>query len=359
MDVDVISPAELGETELAAWRAMQDADPAQANPFLAPEFTLAVGRARPAARVAVLSEGGRPVGFFPFERRALGLGLPIGAGLCDCQGLIHVPGFVWDPVALLRECGLHLWRYDHLSAGQSPFETRVVRHAASPVIELADGYGAYEERLRRGSAGFLRVMRMKERRLERRAGELRMVFEESDTEVLGTLMRWKSAQYRAKGRVDQFARPWIVELLRDLVGIRSSTCSGTLSALYAGGRPVACHFGLRSRHVLSYWFPAYDPGVSRCSPGLLLLLKMAESAAARGIDHIDLGKGEERYKDTMKTAELSVAEGWADRRTTPAALRRIQAESAGRLRGAVAANPLLRPVALRTFTLIRDLGGPR
>ena len=56
-----------------------------ANPFLCPEFAVAVGSFRPGARVAVLADGPEIVGFFPFERRRLGVGVPIGAGLTDCR----------------------------------------------------------------------------------------------------------------------------------------------------------------------------------------------------------------------------------------------------------------------------------
>ena len=50
---------------------MQGRTPAFANPFLSPEFTIAVGRLRQAALVAVLTEGQDITGFFPFERRRL------------------------------------------------------------------------------------------------------------------------------------------------------------------------------------------------------------------------------------------------------------------------------------------------
>ena len=75
--ISVIRPSELGPTEIAAWQDMQRTTPALANPFLSPEFTIAVGRVRPNARVAVLTEGRDITGFFPFERRRLGVGVPI------------------------------------------------------------------------------------------------------------------------------------------------------------------------------------------------------------------------------------------------------------------------------------------
>jgi CelD/BcsL family acetyltransferase involved in cellulose biosynthesis len=94
-----------------------------------------------------------------------------------------------------------------------------------------------------------------------------------------------------------------------LLGSREPGCTGTLSVLRAGGRPVAAHFGLRSERVLSYWFPAYDPNLARYTAGLGLLLRMAEESAGLGIRQIDLGRGQQRYKDEFATGELRIAQG--------------------------------------------------
>ena len=103
MRVSVSRPEELGPAEIAAWQSMQRATAALANPFLSPEFTLAVGRFRPGVRVAVLTDGQAVAGFFPFERRRLGAGVPICAWPGTlCQGLIHAPGVEWEPQELLR-----------------------------------------------------------------------------------------------------------------------------------------------------------------------------------------------------------------------------------------------------------------
>jgi hypothetical protein len=37
---------------------------------------------------------------------------------------------------------------------------------------------------------------------------------------------------------------------------------------------------------------------------------MAEAAAADGVDTFDLGRGEHRYKDEIKSGELELAQGW-------------------------------------------------
>src|SRR6201986_2613753 len=114
MRVSVARPGELSHEDIASWRAMQSGTPSLANPFLPPEFTIAVGEFRPSARVAILSQGSEIVGFFPFERGSHGAGLPIASGLTDCQGVIHAPGVEWDARELVRGCRLPMWRFDHL-----------------------------------------------------------------------------------------------------------------------------------------------------------------------------------------------------------------------------------------------------
>ena len=69
MQICVVPPGELGPGEIAAWHAMQRSTESLANPFLSPEFVIAVGHVRPEARVAILADGTSVAGFFPFERR--------------------------------------------------------------------------------------------------------------------------------------------------------------------------------------------------------------------------------------------------------------------------------------------------
>ena len=123
--------------------------PSLGNPFLSPEFTIAVGRFRPESRVAVLTDSGSIVGFFPFERRRFGLGVPISGWLSPCHGLIHAPGVEWDPRELLRGCHLAAWKFDNLIPAQEPFTPFHACIDAAPVIELSDGFDAYYAKLRR------------------------------------------------------------------------------------------------------------------------------------------------------------------------------------------------------------------
>src|ERR1051326_8193765 len=134
---------------------MQAAVPSLANPFLSPEFAMAVGRFRPGARVAVLTEGQSVTGFFPFERRRFG-GVPICGWLTPCQGVIHAPGAEWDPRELLRGCRMPAWRFDNLVADQKPFAAYHSAIVSSPIIDLSDGFGAYYAKLRVKSSRFCR-----------------------------------------------------------------------------------------------------------------------------------------------------------------------------------------------------------
>ena len=87
---------------------------------------------------------------------------------------------------------------------------------------------------------------------------------------------------------------------------------GLLSTLSVGDRLIAVHLGMRSSQVWHSWFPAYDPALASYSPGLLLLLRMAESARGLGLNAIDLGPGTAPYKQVMMSHGVPLAEGSVD-----------------------------------------------
>ncbi|GAA2080584.1 GNAT family N-acetyltransferase [Streptomyces albiaxialis] len=347
MDIAVCRPGELSAADRAAWSSLQakahlHGSPQLANPFLSPEFTLALGRCRPGARIAVVRDGdGEPAAFFPYQRTSLGVGRAIGLGISDCQGIVHRPGFTWDPRELLRACGLAVWEFDHLAEGQPGFDRGITGAFASPVIGLDQGFDAYLGELRTRSPKFTRTTLYKERKLGRRVGEVRYVHDERDPAALRTLMAWKSAQYRRTGRSDRFAHAWIVRLAQHLFHSRSDRFAGQLSVLYAGDRPVAAHFGLRSDRVHTCWFPAYDPAFARYSPGIVMHLRMAEAAAREGVAYVDLGRGQKEYKDLLKTRDLTVYEGWVTRRHPVALGHRAHRAPVRALRNAVQTRPEL------------------
>lgn len=371
-EITIHRPEELSTELRRAWHRAMDDSPDYANPFLAPEFAAGVGRYRAGARVAVLHEHAEPVGFLPYERNSFGVGRAIGLGLSDAQALVHRPGVTWDTQELLKACGLSVFEFDHLVEEQKPFGRHVTGTFASPVIDLKDGDGddSYAEWLRGAYPGLAKTTLKKERRLARDLGEMRFVFDERDPRALPTLMRWKSAQYRRTGRMDRFARPWIVELVNHLYQVREEHFTGVLSVVYAGDRPVAAHFGPRSRTVFAPWFTAYDPDLRYYSPGLIMHLRMAQAAGRDGVRLMDLGRGDKEWKDWLKTRELRVGEGFATRPHPVAAAHRLWRRPVRGLRNTVLAHPGLREPAdrlLKTVGTLRtsseradsDRAGPR
>ncbi|MFE4174727.1 GNAT family N-acetyltransferase [Streptomyces sp. NPDC056909] len=370
--IRVAEPGSLDETEIDAWRALRALSGAPASPFMEPEFTRAVGRVRPTARVAVVREhpdgdgaggvsgyggprAGAPVGFFPYETGPLGHGRAIGLGVSDVQGAVFRDGLRLSAPELLKACSLSAWEFDNLEAGQELFAPATAEEFESPVIDVREGYEAYETALRARSPKFLRTTSAKERRLGRQAGEVRFVFDERDPAALRRLMEWKSAQYRRTGRRDRFAKEWISALVRQLAETRAPGCSGVLSVLYVAHRPVAAHFGLRSRTVLACWFPAYDPAFAKYSPGLILHLRMAEAAAETGIQVLDLGRGAAEYKDALKTGGVRVYEGSVARPGARAALHWLSREPSRRAHSFVRSRPKLAGYAQRTLNRVGRL----
>ncbi len=250
------------------------------------------------------------MGFFPFERRRLSLGVPVSGWLSPCQGLIHAPGVQWDSRELLRGCRLSAWKFDNLVADQLPFRPYHAAMALSPMIDLTDGFDTYYAKLRVKSPRFCRELARRSRKLAREAGELHMVADSGDIDVLRTLMAWKSEQYRRTSHVDRFEEPWFAALLEALHATRGGHVSGLLSVLYAGDEPVAAQFGLRTGNLLVGWFTAHNPRFRKYSPGLIHLKQLAKELSATGIQAIDMGGGAKNYyKETLKTHDIFVAQG--------------------------------------------------
>jgi CelD/BcsL family acetyltransferase involved in cellulose biosynthesis len=356
MRVSLIRPSELGRAEIASWHSMQLATASLANPFLSPEFAQAVGRVRPNAQIAVLTEGQSIVGFFPFERQGLGMGVPIGGRLSHYQGLIHALGIEWQPRELLKECRLSAWEFDNLIIDQQSFRPYHAAIGPSPIIDLSDGFDAYYSKVRMKAPRFCRELARKTRKLGREVGELRIVADSRDRNLLHTLVAWKSEQYRRARCADSFKQPWVVTLLEALLATCSSHASGLLSILYAGDQPVAGQFGLRTGNLLVGWYTAYDLRFAKYSPGLIHLKQMAGQLAASGIDVISMGKGAVRYTKNLKSHDMFVAEGIVTNRSVLGAAHGVQSSSTRWAVHTVRHHPRLHRV---TDQMLRQTGASR
>jgi CelD/BcsL family acetyltransferase involved in cellulose biosynthesis len=314
--VDVARPSELGEDEFALWRRIQQSHPDLASPFLGPSFALAVERARASTRVAVLSDSSGIIGFFPYEQRRFGTGTALAKGLSDVQAVVVPPATDLVLRGVLRACQLRIWEFDHLLGHQVTLLHRAAArfvHERSPAIDLSDGFEAYQRRQRAASSSLFQSTGRKRRKLEREHGPVRLVLADPDGSRLQQVLRWKSAQYRRTGRQDRFANPATRALVSDLQQLREPAFSAPLTVLLAGDTVVAGHLGLRSTSTLAWWFPAYNPDFGQYSPGLIMLLELARAMPDAGLSLLDLGKGDEPYKERLSNREIPLLRGAAAR----------------------------------------------
>jgi CelD/BcsL family acetyltransferase involved in cellulose biosynthesis len=314
MDVHVVAASELTPEHLTAWDRIQRADPTLSSPYFRPEFTLAVEARRGGVEVAVLEAEGRPVGFLPFQRGSWGRARPVGYPLNDFQGWIVSGEAGIDPLALLRRCRLKSLRFDHWLTSQAAWQPFHCVTARSPYMDLTGGFQPYQAaRGAHGSEELKQVLR-KIRKCQREVGPVRLEQHTTQPEVFETLVGWKTQQCRSTGVASALDVPWIRGLLADLCQRTDAALRGQLSALYIGDRLAAVHLGLRSYEVLHWWFPAYDIEFGKRSPGLMMLVELAQASHEMGLRRIDLGKGEQTYKSNLMTGATLLAEGSVDTR---------------------------------------------
>ncbi len=322
-NIRVVRPGELTQAAIDRWRHLQDSDPSLSSPFFSPEFAQAVGLARRDAFVAVI-EGDGTMGFFPFQRKGR-VGKPIGAAICDYQGVILERGVRISARSLLDGCDLDVVDFNHVPAVQPLFRENSFIATSSPYLDVQGGYASYIARRKQGGTQEVHNTLRKLRKLEREVGPLRFVADDESSQAWQKLVEWKNAQYRRSHLVEVLGRTWVADTLATIRKQKSERFGGLLSTLYAGEHLLAVHFGLRSRTVWHYWFPAYDLAFQKYSPGLILLLKMAEHGPSVGIKMIDLGRGESRYKRAFADGEIALCEGSLERAASLiGALRRIR-----------------------------------
>ena len=345
MQIDIVAPSELTPADIAAWKQLQATDPNLATPYLGPEWVLTAaaieGPDRRLARVAVIREGGEAAGFMAV-RAGRAAALPVGAPMCDYQGLVARPGLVIDPVAIVRALGVARLDFTHMLADQAAFAPYIQGRTLSQVIDLSEGYEAYAAGRREAGSSIMRDCGKKLRRLEKAHGPVTFTALSQSWPDFERLIELKRAQYRGTRQTDIFDTPWPLELVRTLFERRDPDFGGALFTLSVEGRPTAMHFALRSRNVLHCWIIAHEPDFERFSPGVLLIDHMLRWAAANGMRELDLGPGDYRFKLQLANATRALGHGFVGR-PSPVTLARA---AQYRVRRAAEALPLGRVSAL-------------
>lgn len=355
VSVNLVGLSELSPGDVADWRAVQARDPRLASPFLSAAFAQAVADIWPDTRVAVIEQGGQR-GYLPLHLRRRRTGAALGLGFSDVQGLVAPPEMQVDLGDVLKGCGLGLFEFDHLEAGQ-------VRHlagspsrlstASSPAIDLTSGFEAWFASIESGS--FRRNLARRRRNLVHDHGPLTAEWVR-DHGALEQVMSWKSAQYQRTGRRDRLADRRTRELLHRILDCTEAEMSGALTVLKAGDTFIAGHLGLASGRTLASWMPAYDRSFARYGPGLLLLIELARSCVERGLPVVDLGKGDEDYKQQLSNSCTDLLVGTVATSTWRQAAHTLAHWPADTITRWVLAHPRARVAARRALAVGGRLG---
>lgn len=305
----------LSQDEWQAWHALlaERPEPLWQSPYFRPEFSQAVAAVRPDLQVVLIQQGGHVQGFFPYHRKGW-RAEAVAAYLSDYHGPI-LRANAQDALnlpALLRAMQVRQFAYNHLPQDWVQATQKPWRNTRSLLLDLSQGYHGYQAQLlAQRESGLLKKVATAKRKLAQKHGTIHFELDSHDHADFAALIAGKSQQYRRTvgAANDIFTQPWVLELMHRFFATSTPDFAGVLSCLYAGDTLIAAHFGLRSASTLHYWFPWYDTAYAEFSPGLVLLAECAEAAAAQGWQRIDLGRGEQAYKQRFATASLELAEG--------------------------------------------------
>jgi CelD/BcsL family acetyltransferase involved in cellulose biosynthesis len=316
MQVTVVRPIELGISEEKQWREFQTTYAAAANPNYSLTFARAACRADPSGRVAIVEDGGAIRAFIPYTVGSRGIATTLGGGQVNTDGLIS-SNQPLDLRQVIRLAGLRGWIFSRAPVAQTPVDP--YRYEGSyhrqliRFVNLRGGYDAYRQALPRGVTKRISRTAGYRRALERDVGEVSFVWNDSDPASHSLLLKWKSAQY-------EYARKWASapssrSMVDELAASENEDCSGVTSVLYAGSKPISIVLSLKSGHILAPWMLAYDPEFSHFSPGTIEWIALFEEATARGVEIVDFGYGDKRYKQRFGTGSYMVGAGavWASR----------------------------------------------
>lgn len=287
-----------------------------ASPFLGPSLAAAVASNRPDVRVVVGFDGDEPRRFLPVHVSGRGRARPLAGRFCDMHGPVGVTG----PEVfreMLKGAGLRSWSFRRCPDRGALASHFIFAETVSHIIRTDRGVEGLRGGLLESTSQLKQALR-KERKLAKEVGPLRFEFDHQDHRVLDQLLAWKGDQRRRSGSANILEEAWASDTLRSLHdapdrdGDATADGRGRMSVLWAGDKLVAAHFGLADQRRMHWWIPTYAPEFSAYSPGLALLLNLIRECHTRGIEALDLGHGDERYKSGFATDRAPLYSGSVD-----------------------------------------------
>jgi len=301
-EIEIVDASQLcGEIALR-WSMLRANNPSLTSPYFDIEFTKAVARVRDDVEIAILkNENDEITAFMPFQRIGEFHAVPVGGRLNDVHGLISLDlnNQAETIRRIMKKAGIKTFDFHALNLEGVKQDSNLSKYVFTELdthfIDLEAGWAAYQGWYRKHSST-VRRQGQKTRALEREIGPLRFVFDCDNDEILEQLIELKRAKYHRSKTFDILSVDWAADLLREISAVETPGFKGHLSAVFAGDRLMAVHFGMLTDDVLHYWFPVFDQGYSKYSPGTELILQVAKEACERGITKVDFGYGDDPYK---------------------------------------------------------------
>lgn len=303
LKIEVVKADQLTVADRVLWRAMVEANPDLASPYFRWEFTEIAARISPDAAVAIFSRGGRTIGYFPHQRRGSAI-QPLGAPMNDYHGVIAMPGeapSLATVAALLNAPRLNVSAWVGPSGAGEPRDTLMT-------VTPEEGFDVWYAERRQTWGKYFKDKERARRSLETELGPIRVERGLKDPELLDHLIQLKRDQYARTGRHDIFACGWTRDLLHALMASEHEDFGASMAGLWAGDRLTAIEYSLHAGDRYHFWFPAYEPALARCSPGILLTMDTMRLGCDAGFRVFDFGFGGEGYKKYFCNATQTVRE---------------------------------------------------
>ncbi len=313
MRVEIVRVRELGTSEIARWRELQAQTPTLSSPFFTPDYVLLIASVRPDVRVAIVQADGVIKGFFALQSSFGSAGLPVGAPISDCQGIVGEPDFPFCPSALCRPLDVARFDFTHVPSDQAAFAPYVQSATASWFADLTSGGAPYFAEVKRRHRNFLYQLARVRRKLTREIEDFVFTAESRDVSHLETLLAWKTQQLADTNQPLVWRRPWVRNAMLRSLRETNPYFGGALFTLTLKGKLIAANFCLRSDTVLHGMLMAHDREYEPYSPGVQLMRCLLEWAAASGFQEVDFGVGDQLYKRQFGTHQRTTMAGWVGR----------------------------------------------
>lgn len=301
---------QLTDLDRLAWHRIRAARPTLSSPFFSLDWHDAVQATRGGVEVLRLVRSGETCGFFPFARGAFGMLRPAGAPMADWHGLVGPAGLSLSVDEILRAAGGKAFRFSGAAGDDPLLDVAQTRSATSFLMDLSGGYDVYAADAKKAHPQAFQNLRTAGRKLLDRDVEFRL--DDRDPASLELVLAMKRTQYRRTRQIDIFGVRWtraLIDLLVAQVPTKPEGARGLLSTLWIDGELAAGHLGLIGDATLHYWFPVYDDRFANLSPGIALLHEIAKASSLLGVERIDLGDGDYRFKRQFANRLLPLIAG--------------------------------------------------